>query len=104
MNLSEKELDTMLESEPYLDDKGFTERVMGRLPRSRRRWRPWVLLGSTAVAGLVGLVILPGGAALAGATAKVLATHPMTGAAPLSAIALLVLAVGGMAIGALDER
>jgi hypothetical protein len=46
------------ERAPYLDDDGFTARVIGRLPPARNlaRLRALVLLAAAAIAGLVVLV------------------------------------------------
>ena len=45
-------LDALLHEEnKYIEDNGFTARVMAALPRQQRRagWRPILLLGATAV-------------------------------------------------------
>jgi hypothetical protein len=59
----DKELDAMLDAkEPYIDDAGFTARVMERLP-PRRRTVAWlrigILCGASGVAGLVLLLNRP---------------------------------------------
>ncbi len=47
----------------YIDDAGFTARVVGRLPASRRshQRRRWLLLGSAAALGTGVAVLLAGG-------------------------------------------
>ena len=45
-------LDDLLEGEPYIDDDGFTDAVVARLPERVPSRRPWVLLASTLVGGL----------------------------------------------------
>ena len=50
---------------PYLDDAGFTARVLDALPARRRaRLRPLILLAATLLAGLCALVLGPGGQAV----------------------------------------
>lgn len=45
-------LDTLLEDEPYVEDEGFTEGVVARLPQVRGAPR-FVLLVATLLAGVV---------------------------------------------------
>jgi hypothetical protein len=58
-------LDEALRETPrYIDDAGFTARVVAALPpaRSKLAWKRHAILGAvTAVALAVGLVVLPGG-------------------------------------------
>jgi hypothetical protein len=46
----------------YIDDAGFTARVLGRLPvaRQQREWRRRLLLGAAALAGAAGAAVLAG--------------------------------------------
>jgi hypothetical protein len=53
-------LDGALQREPYLDDDGFTARVMAGLPPRRRDPRPWALGLSGAAAAVTALLVLPG--------------------------------------------
>jgi hypothetical protein len=49
---------------PYIDDDGFTARVMAKLPATRRepRWlRPMILLGATALGSAVAYSLSGGG-------------------------------------------
>lgn len=76
MQGSDDRFERLLTEQPqYLDDAGFTDRVVERLPRRPAFWRRrGFLLGAiTALALFVGLVILPGGQAVffvAGSLAK----------------------------------
>jgi len=49
------------EGEPYIDDDGFTNRVVAHLPPPRRAIskRPLILLGMTVVAACGGLFVSP---------------------------------------------
>jgi hypothetical protein len=45
-------LDGLLrEHNPYIEDQGFTQRVLQRLPRRRYPWRKTILLIATGLAG-----------------------------------------------------
>ena len=56
------DIDRMLRaSADYVDDAGFTERVLATLPPRRRRLRPWILLGSAALGAFFAFVVTPGG-------------------------------------------
>ncbi|MGQ0504955.1 MAG: hypothetical protein ACT4TC_06505 [Myxococcaceae bacterium] len=55
-------LDSLLsKAEPYVDDVGFTENVMARLPvaSERRRLRVPIILGFTVLACALGLWLVP---------------------------------------------
>jgi hypothetical protein len=54
-------LDVLLrEQSTYVNDDGFTGRVMARLPRRRRMWlRPALLLGATAIGSALAVWWLP---------------------------------------------
>ncbi|MDY0060377.1 MAG: hypothetical protein RBU45_11240 [Myxococcota bacterium] len=86
-------LDTVLRraGDTYLDDSGFTDRVLDRLPPRRHPALPrtLVILASTLLAGLVGLVLLPGGSALVGAAAELGALDLRALVMPLGALTLL---------------
>lgn len=53
-------------TDDYIEDNGFTNRVLARLPPQRAKGaaRAAVILGFTVLACLVSLFVLPGGAAL----------------------------------------
>jgi len=54
-----------VQREPYIDDAGFTGRVMSGLPSPANfAWRRWILLGFAALAAIVGLLSFGGGAYL----------------------------------------
>ena len=65
MNPPEKNdpVDALLrEQNPYVDDAGFTARVVKSLPRRRRAWlRPVVLLGAIVIASVLAIRWLPWG-------------------------------------------
>jgi hypothetical protein len=65
MNQPEKKdpLDTQLrEHDMYINDNGFTTRVVAALPPRRRTWlRPVLLLGSVAVGTVLAIQWLPWG-------------------------------------------
>jgi len=86
-------LDTVLRraGDDYLADAGFTDQVIGRLPPRRgQAWpRTLVILAFTLLAGLVGLILLPGGSALVGAAAELGALDLRGLAVPLGALTLL---------------
>ena len=56
-------LDALLrEQNTYIDDNGFTARIVASLPPRRRSWlRPAVLLGATAVGYVLALMWMPWG-------------------------------------------
>ncbi len=57
-------LDAMMWEEGYIEDAGFTERLMEQLPAPapvRRRRRYVVLFGSAVIGSLLALFVLPGG-------------------------------------------
>jgi hypothetical protein len=71
-------IEEVLMRAPYIDDAGFTGRVMARLPPSRHRLRTAILLASGCAAAAVAALVLPGAAAalataLAGLQAATLA-------------------------------
>jgi len=54
-------IDALLrEQSPYVDDDGFTQRVIAALPRRRRAWlRPTLLLGAAAIGWILAVLWLP---------------------------------------------
>jgi hypothetical protein len=63
MNASEENdpVDALLrEQNSYVEDGGFTARVVKSLPRRRRAWlRPAFLLGTTAIGSVLAILWLP---------------------------------------------
>ena len=63
--IDDETLDRQLrEAMPYIDDEGFTARVMARLPTARRepRWlRAMILLGLTLLGSAVAYLVSGGG-------------------------------------------
>jgi len=77
---------------PYVDDAGFTDRVMARLPPSRRRLRVAILIASGAAAAAVAALVLPGAAAtLAAALAGLQVATLAAWAVPLGLAATALL-------------
>lgn len=60
MTLDPEKLEALLADEPYVDDGGFTARVMDELPPPRRDLRPFIMAGSVAAALATGILVLPG--------------------------------------------
>jgi hypothetical protein len=94
-------LEAALQGSPvYLDDRGFTDGVMRSLPPARpgSRLRAVVLGLATAIACLLGLVVLPGGEALLslmGAMGRALAGGPLSAPVVITGVVLLALIVWG---------
>jgi hypothetical protein len=63
MNTPEDQIDAQLrEQNAYVDDNGFTARVVKSLPRRRRVWlRPALLLGAVAIGSVLAVWWLPWG-------------------------------------------
>ena len=63
MNTPEDPVDALLrEQNTYVDDGGFTARVVKSLPRRRRAWlRPALLLGAVAIGSVLAILWLPWG-------------------------------------------
>jgi hypothetical protein len=80
-------LDELLRAEPYLDDKGFTQRVIASLPKRKAaaQGRRWVLLGSGLSAAAV-FAVGPGHAL----TQLLASAHPSFGSLAAAAVALVV--------------
>ena len=100
MTIDPDRLDELLEDEPYLDDGGFTARVMEGLPPRRRDPRPLVLACSGAAAGVTGALVLPG-AVQAGLQALAAASLPVAVAPGLlvgAAAALVAAVIAGLVV------
>jgi hypothetical protein len=100
MTIDPDRLDDLLAREPYLDDDGFTERVMAGLPPRRRDPRPLVLGLSGAAAAVTAVLVLPG-AVQAGLAALAVASLPATlppGLVLGAAAALVAAAVAGLLV------
>ena len=95
--LQEDWLDAKLRDEmPYIDDAGFTARVVQQLPRRRRasrNVRGAILLATTFVASVLAFVFA--GASVADAAAFLFALPPITVWVLSGSIALLVMLIGG---------
>jgi len=105
MTVDPDRLDALLEAEPYLDDAGFTARVMDRLPPRRRDQRPLVLGLSAVAAGVSAALVLPE-AVRAGLTALAGLALPVAvppGLLVGLAAALVVAAVAGLVVAVAVE-
>jgi hypothetical protein len=97
--LQEDLLDARLRDDaPYIDDAGFTSRVVHRLParQVRRSYRNFILLGITLTACLVAFW-LAGGSNFAFDTFANVAFLPRTTVLIIAAIAGVLVMAGGLA-------
>ena len=69
-------LEAPLERAPYLDDDGFTAKVMAGLPPRRRSRRAWALGLASGAAALTALAVLPAAVRVALAAIAVPAALP----------------------------
>lgn len=96
--LQEDWLDARLRDDaPYIDDAGFTARVVEQLPvrrRHSRRFRSVVLLAAALLASVIAYA-LGGGKSLADAAAFLVAMPLVTVAGLAVACALLATVIGG---------
>jgi hypothetical protein len=98
MTIDPERLDELLQDEPYLDDGGFTARVMAGLPPRRRDPRPLVLGLSGAAAAVTAVLVLPGAvqaglAALAAASLPAELPHGLVVGAAAALVAAAVAAL-----------
>ena len=104
--LQEDSLDARLRDEaPYLDDAGFTSRVVQQLParRVRRSYRAFLLLGIT-LAACVAAFWLAGGTSLAIDTYASVAMMPVTLMWICAAAAGALVMAGGLAAAVTRAR
>jgi hypothetical protein len=110
MNLHDEDepLEAMLsKEEPYIDDAGFTARVIERLP-PRRRPATWVrsaiVLGSSVLAALLVLVYRPLGAELSRALSHLCRPDASSlSSVPLASVVLLVMLLWASVTAAQSE-
>ena len=98
-NLQEDRLDVRLRDEAsYIDDGGFTSRVVHKLParRVRRSYRALILLGVT-LAACVAAYLLSGGSWFIAEEATNLAMLPVTVIWLCAAAVTVVVMAGGLA-------
>ena len=90
--------DVLRRDPPYLDDDGFTARVVATLPKRRKRaWlRGAILVGTAALGCAIALFVLPGTQFVTDSIVKLMTARALSPA--LLAPAVLVLAVFGAAI------
>lgn len=88
---NEQQLDELLrKADRYLEDQGFTERLVAQLPPALPRWRPWIILFMTFLGALCAFVFVPGGQCLANVVTA-LATYRFSGPFPWVAASILFL-------------
>jgi hypothetical protein len=107
-NRPSDELERLLsQDDDYIEDGGFTTRVLEALPPPRaagNRARALILIGATLIAGLIALVLLGGGQALLAAFGELMRYRPFVSEVPLTALALVVLLVCGGVAATLTEN
>jgi uncharacterized integral membrane protein len=97
--LQEDWLDARLRDEaPYIDDAGFTSRVVQKMPlrQVRRSYRAFILVGIT-LAACIAAFLLAGGSNFAFETFANVAFLPRTTMLILAGIAGVLVMVGGLA-------
>ena len=97
--LQEDWLDARLRDEaPYLDDAGFTSRVVQKLParQVRRSYRAFILLGIT-LAACFAAYVLAGGSSLFFDAFTSVAMMPVTWMWVCAAVAAFLVMAGGLA-------
>lgn len=93
------------ENATYLQDDGFTDRVLGRLPprRARSRQRSGIVVGFALLACLLTTLVLSGGDLRPSAVVAVFASAPLFSVLPLvTLVAAAVVAAVGLAVTASD--
>jgi hypothetical protein len=93
------------ENATYLPDDGFTDQVLGRLPRRRARagQRSRIVLGFALLACLLTTLVLTGGDLRPSAVIAVFASAPLFSCLPLvSLVAAVVVAAVGLAVTSSD--
>ena len=98
-------LEEVLREEPrYLDDAGFTARVVAAMPRRRKyHWLRTVILASMSVlAVVVGLFVLHGADFILNGTEALLKARSLA-TLPVGPLVLLILSLGGLIAFASNE-
>ncbi|MFH1807846.1 MAG: DUF5056 domain-containing protein [Pseudomonadota bacterium] len=87
-------LDEVLEQTSHIDDAGFSDQVMAKLPARRQRagLRDLVLAVAALGGGLLAFVVTPGLRVLGGAALEVVRYHPGASIPVLSLLLLLTFA------------
>ncbi|HSN90842.1 MAG TPA: hypothetical protein VLS93_06410 [Anaeromyxobacteraceae bacterium] len=94
-------LDALLARADHLDDAGFTDRVLARLPPRPGRARALVLLGFAAASAVAGVLMALGPAS--GLVAALASWTPLASPVPLGALAALGAALAAGAVAAFAE-
>ncbi len=88
-----------------LADDGFSARVMGALPAPLPRrawWKPALILGSTALGGLLAALLAPAGASITQGMLDLASRHYLTPGALAIFGTALTLAIAGAVVAADD--
>jgi hypothetical protein len=105
--IQEDPLDRQLrEAVPYIDDDGFTARVLGRLPPPRRPRQPLravILLAITSLACVLGYGLSDNGRVVS-VTIERLATLPMLGLFALALVSGMLVTALGLAAAMAKSR
>ena len=106
-NEHEPWLDNMLrENNAYIDDDGFTQRVMDSLPAPRRRafrWRAMILMTSAVLAALLVVFLLPGATLVRDTLWQIAAYRPLQSPVPVLPAVVLALIIGSGVAAAVTE-
>lgn len=87
----------LAEAAPYIDDDGFTRRVLERLPVRRprlQRFRATILLGATLIASLVAYLLSDGGRFISNGIIRMASLPPLVILAIATVAGVLVMAIG----------
>jgi hypothetical protein len=108
MNEPQKQdwLDEALREQPYINDAGFTARVVAALPPAGKRfaWQRYLILGSiTALAVAIGVVVLPGGKFVVDTVTLLMTARALTPSLILPAI-IVALGLGACLLPVATER
>ncbi len=86
--------------EPYLEDGGFTRRVVAQLPapRAGRRYRLVILLGLGLLGLLIALVLFPGAEHLEVSATELLRYRPSSTDFPIAALVIIGAAAASLGL------
>jgi hypothetical protein len=91
--------------EPYINDEGFTQRVLGALPPPRRRfkYRRVVLVTFALVACVIAFVLFPGVQHVTQALIDVATFKPLASKIPIASFFVIAMLVGGALVAVWSE-
>ncbi len=88
------------EAAPYIDDAGFTRRILQQLPARRpslQRFRATILLGATLVASLIAYLLSDGGRFVSNGVLRLAGMSPLMILLGAGVVGALVMGVGVVA-------